>query len=289
MFRRISSAAILLLLTCAALSAPRPSSPPPNPQPTEVKVISVPPVQPTEVKIISTPPATPTEVKIVATPPDESARALVRWTLGIVVSNAVLCIVTFYMGMRQSGDNERSIGVSAQAAAAANVSAQAADRSANAAGESIAGARRQERAALERELNRVAHKVVGTAKRLVRLASTVPMARTQLHILCGQGGMPAQIKEETDKTLSDRRASMDEMSAYANDITRDSLRTLDDDVLTVKLWRMDEYQVKLEVLREEITDELTRYETESTTRRQQQTLMHAGVLAGRPPPKTTLG
>jgi len=46
---------VLALFTCAAFSAPRPASPPPDPPPTEVKIISVPAAQPTAVKIISTP------------------------------------------------------------------------------------------------------------------------------------------------------------------------------------------------------------------------------------------
>lgn len=291
MFRSIGPAVVLALFACATISAMNPSSPPANPRPTEVKVISVPPVQPTEVKIISTPPATPAEVKIVSAPPDESARAMVRWTLGILIANAVLCGVTFYLGMRQSSDNKRSIAVSAQAADAATISAQAADRSATAASESIAVSRRQERAALERETNRAAHKVVGTATRLARLAQAVPTAREQLHIL-SQNVVPEEIREDSANTLRERRAIMDPMSAYANDITRDALRSLDDELLTVKLWRMDEYQVKLDVLREEITDELTRYETESLIRRQQKTAMQAAALNAQltpRPPRTTLG
>jgi len=56
----------------------------------------------------------------------------------------------------------------------ASTSADTADRSANVASESVAVARRQERAALERELNRAAHKVMVTATRLEQLALAVP-------------------------------------------------------------------------------------------------------------------
>jgi hypothetical protein len=276
--RSISIAAVLSLLTCTAFSAPRPVSPPPNPQPTEVKIISAPPAVPTEVKIISTPPAAPAEVRIVSSPPDESARSMVRLTLWILVANAAVCIVTFVMGMRQSSDNKRSIAVSAQAAAAAQTSADAADRSAIAASESIAVTRKQERAALERELNRAAHKVIATAARIQQLASAVPVARTQLHILIGQGGLPESIKLETEEQLRERRTRAEEMSVYANDIAHDDLRSIDDMLLTAKLWRIDEYQVKLDVMREEITDQLTRYETESLTRRQHKNELQAAAL-----------
>jgi hypothetical protein len=278
MNKLIVAPAVLVLFACNAFSGPRPAITPPKPQPTEVKIVSVPAAVPTDVKIISTPPASPAEVRVVSTPPDESSRAMVRLTLWILIANAALCIVTFVMGMRQSGDNGRSIAVSAQAAESASTSAAAADRSANAAHESIDVARRQERGALERELNRAAHKVMATVTRLEQLASSVPVARTSLHILCGQMGMPDQIREQTERTLQERRAQMQEMSAVANDITIDDVGSMTYTLLTTKLWRLDEYQVKLDVMREAITAELNSYESESLTRRQHRTTMEAAAL-----------
>lgn len=291
-FRSIGSATVLALLTCAAFTASCQASPPPNPQSTEVKSISEPPALPIEVKIISMPPATPTEVKIVATPENASEHALVTATWWLLCANMSLCIVTSAVGWKQSRDMKTSIGVSTQAANAASTSADAAGRSAVAAKESVEVTNRQERAGIQRELNRAAHKVMGTATRLDQLAQAVPAARIQLHVLAGQGGMPPQIKEETEKTLQDRRTRMREISAVANDITMSDLASMSDQLLTSKLWRLDEYQMQLDVMREAITDELTRYENESLTRRQQQTAMRAAALNAQltpVPPKTTLG
>jgi Arc/MetJ-type ribon-helix-helix transcriptional regulator len=48
-------------------------------------------------------------------------------------------------------------------------------------------------------------------------------------------------------------------------------------------------QVQSEAMREAITEELGRYETESATLREQRTALQAAVIAGRPPLKTKLG
>lgn len=291
MIRQIVLAAILTSPAGAAFSASHPV-PPADPKPIEVKIISVPPAQPTEVKIVSAPAAVPAEVKITSTPPDESARAMARYTLYIVIANIGLCMLTFAFGVTQRGDNKKSIAVSERAAEAASTSAAAAERSANVANEFMAVSRRQERAAGERELNRAAHRVRATATRLEQLASAVIPARTSLHILIGQGGLPPQLKEESERTLADRRARVQEMSAVALDIIVDDITSISDSLLTSKTWRLDEYQVQLEVMRESITEELTRYENESLTRRQQATAMRAAALNAQmqpQPPKTTLG
>jgi hypothetical protein len=71
---------------------------------------------------------------------------------------------------------------------------------------------------------------------------------------------------------------MREMTAVANDVAISDLGSMSDMVLTTKIWRLDEYQVQLDVIREAITEELTRYEGESLTRRQQDTTMRAAAL-----------
>lgn len=261
-------------------------SPSPVVLPTEVKIVTVPN---TEVKPVSAPAMMPAEVKIISAPESSSEHALVTATWWLLAANMLLCLITSLLGWKQSRDMRSSIQVSQSAAAAATISADAADRSANAASESVNVTKRQERAALEREVNRAAHKVIATATRLEQLALQVPVAREHLHVLCGQGGMPEQVKKQTEETLRERRKRMQEISSYAHSIASSSLAVLLENELTERLWRVDEHEVQLDVIRESITAELNGYETESMTRRQQQTLMHAGMLAGRPPPSSKLG
>jgi len=71
---------------------------------------------------------------------------------------------------------------------------------------------------------------------------------------------------------------MQEMTVVAHDVAADDIPSMSDALLTTKTWRLDEYQVQLEVMREAITEELTRYENESLTRRHQRTTMEAAVL-----------
>ena len=85
---------------------------------------------------------------------------------------------------------------------------------------------------------------------------------------------------------------MREMTAVAHDVAADEIPSLSDALLTRKTWRLDEYQVQLEVMREAITDELNRYGAESLNIRQQKTAMQAAALNAQmqpQPQKTKLG
>jgi hypothetical protein len=287
MFR--STALVALALFSVSSSA---ATAPPS-KPVEVKVLSLPappPAQPTEVKITSMPAASPAEVRIVAAPENPCERSLVLATWWLIGANMLLCVVTFLIGRNQRRDMSSSIAVAGQAASAARDSANAADRSATSINESVDVTKRQERAAVEREVNRAAHKVMYTAKRLEELAKAVPVARTQLHILSGQGGLPPELKAQTAKTLEDRLAVTGMMFSAALAIVDKGLTDLADKDLTAKLWRLDEHQVQLDAMREAITHELDMYEGESQTRRNHNVALQA-ALAGKSgiPPKSTLG
>jgi hypothetical protein len=67
---------------------------------------------------------------------------------------------------------------------------------------------------------------------------------------------------------------------------------MSDGDLIGRLWRLDEHQEQLEVMRDAITYELNKYETESLTIREQNTAMQAAALNAQMTPrplKTTLG
>jgi hypothetical protein len=148
-----------------------------------------------------------------------------------------------------------------------------------------------------REVSRAAHKVMVTVTRLQDLAKAVPTARTQLHILCGQGGLPPEVKEQTEKELQGRLDSLkgwnDEASFVVTDQTdaMAPILRLSDKELAARLWRLDMLQVRLDGMREDITKELEGYETESATRRHQRTALQAASLSARlsTPLKSTLG
>ena len=248
------------LFTGNALSAEH--SVPPTKPPVEVKIVSVPPAppaQPTEVKIVSMPATPPPQVKVVL-PEDDAARNLVRVTWGLLIANVLLCAATFGGSWWQSRDTKR-----------------------------------RDRAAMMREVSRTAHKVMTEATRVDQMAVLIPTARTQLHVLLGQGGLPPQLKEATDKTLTERRAALSNMVDKAGFVVPaepnavSPLLALSDSELTARLWELDKLQVQLEAMRDAITEELGRYETESATLRQQRTAMQAASLAGRLPLKTKLG
>jgi hypothetical protein len=240
-FHRISSAPVLLLLTCTAFSAPRSSPPTPAPQPTEVKVISVPPAQPTEVKIISTPPATPAEVRIVSAPENASERNLVTVTWLLLFANVLLCLVTFGVSWIQSRD-----------------------------------LRLRDRRTMVREINRAANNVMITAERLKQLAFEVPPTRNQLHILLGQGGMPPEVKLQAAETLRAQLTALEGMLQTASEsaLKFSDVESLSDKQLAERLWSLDEQQERLAAMREAINFELNKYETESQTIRQ-----HVGLMA----------
>lgn len=245
-----------------------------------------PAAQAAEVKITSMPPASTADVRIVSAPENPSERSLVSATWVLIAANMLLCVVTFLIGRNQSRDMRSSIAVSAQAAEAARKSADASDRSAISATESVDVTKRLERAAVEREVNRAAHKVMFTAKRLEDLAKGVPVARTELHILAGQKGLPPEVQTETAKTLEDRQVILGTMWNAAFATMEKRLTNLSDKDLTGRLWRLDSHQVQLDLMREVITDELKRWEGESLMLRQQRTAMQAAVGI---PPQPKLG
>jgi hypothetical protein len=275
-FRSITAATLLALLVCIAFAATQPAPPqpaPPQPAPTEVKIISTPPPQPIEVKVLSTPPAVPAEIKIVSQAETASEQILVRETWWILGANGLLCLITFLSFRSQGRDMRESIGIAATAASAANTSATAAR-------DSVDVTKQQARAQTVREVNRAAHKVMVTATRLKSLASEVPTARNHLHVLMHQGGMPAEIRAETEETLRQRQTAFDNMvsTAGSNAVQFSDLESLSDKQLAERLWGLDEQQIRLDALEDSITYELKKYETESMTIRQQQTAMRAAAL-----------
>jgi hypothetical protein len=215
--RRSITAGVSVLLTCTAFSASRPA-PPPNPQPTEVKVVSVPPAQPTEVKIVSTPPAQPTEVKIVSAPLDESAHNVVTATWVLVIANGVLCIATFAGSWLQSRDTKR-----------------------------------RDRAAMEREVNREAQRVMVTATRLDHMARQGPAVRDKLHLW---GGMSTEIQKEIIAESEKRCARLKEIVDGALVIVGCDLTAMPEKKLAQHLFRLDEHEEQLDGLRDSITKEL---------------------------------
>jgi hypothetical protein len=132
-----------------------------------------------------------------------------------------------------------------------------------------------------------------TATRLKQLASEVPTTRNHLHILLHQGGMPPPIREETETTLRERQTAFDGMvsTANANAVQFSIINVLSDKELAERLWGLDEQQVWLEAMEDSITRELQKYESESSTIRQQNTTMQAAALNARmsQPLKKTLG
>lgn len=232
--------------------------------PTEVAVMSMPPAtlaQPVEVKVTSMPAMQPPQVRV-EVPKDESARYLVLATWGLLAATGVLTIATFWVGWKQSRDLKW-----------------------------------RDRNAVMREISQGAFQVMVTAKGLIKMAGLVPPARTHLHVLMNQGGMPPQIQEETEAALRDRLAELGHMFEAASLVGKDSpdprpqLLAKSDEELTMLLWIIDKQQVRLEGIREDIGQELQNYERESNILRQQNTTLQAAVLSAKmsQPLKNTLG
>ena len=245
MVRIVGSTVTMALLACVAFAAPRPPSPTPNPQPTEVRVISVPPAQPTEVKIISAPTATPAEVKIVSEPENASERNLVTATWLLLVANVLLCGITYGGSWIQSRDLKL-----------------------------------RDRRTMVREINRAAHNVMITAERLKQLASEVPPTRNHLHEFLHQGGMPPQIKADTEETLRIRLAALARTLQIASEsaLVFSDVQSLSDKQLAERLWGLDEQQERLAAMRDAINFELNKYQAESQTIREQDTALQAAAL-----------
>lgn len=241
---------VVAVLLSAAWTAEAAAAPAKKP-PTEVTIVSMPPTtlaQPAEVKVTAMPVVQPPQVTV-NVPKDESAASLVKATWGLLIATVVLALATFCVAWWQSRDTKR-----------------------------------RDRDAMMREVSRAAHKVMVTVTRLQELAKAVPTARTQLHILCGQGGLPPGVKEQTEKDLQGRLDSLKNWDNEASFVVTDQtdamapILRLSDKELATRLWRLDTLQVRLDGMREDITKELERYETESTTRRQQQTALQAAAL-----------
>ena len=256
---RISIAGVLVaLLAYSSFAAEQHAKPPAKP-PSEVISAPVAPTHPVDVNVVSAPPAQvsvsnwPTlgvSDKDVATGTFRLVWA--TWFTGGATLLAV--IVALHVASRQSRDTQQ-----------------------------------RDHAALVREVNRAAHKVMITATRLKQLASDVVPTRNHLHVLLHQGGMPAPIKQETEDTLRDRHTALDGMvsAASASSAEFHDLEALSDKELSKRIWKLDVEQARLDAMEATITRELEKYESESSMIRQQNTTMHAAVIGAKmsQPPK----
>jgi hypothetical protein len=266
---------MLALFSSAAFPDSRPASSPPHRHSTEVKIISAPPAQPTEVKIISTPPATQAEVKIVSAPPDESARAMVRLTVWILIANAVLCLVTFVIGMRQSGDNKRSLAISRRAAGAATRSANAAKRSSSAANSGVQLAEKQRRETLLREANGSASKVASSATVVIELAKKALLDHRTTFALAARTPLQGEAEKATERQDAAKDICDEALKSTLADLANRS-----DEELGVILRRMDVLQSRLDGMKELINGELAAHALEITLQRQHIAAMQAGKVTG---------
>jgi hypothetical protein len=227
--------AMLVLFACAAFSGSHPATPPPKPQPTEVKIVSVPATAPTEVKITSMPLAPPFDVNVKSSPPDDTASAMVQLTKWLVIANISLCVVTVGLGagtvwstLRQSGDQKR-----------------------------------RDLAAMRREVSRSANEVMVMATRMDQMAAQVPPTRSGLHVLIGQSGMPPAIKHEIDEALLARHSRLREMVDNAKGLAFAGLSGRSETELVANLWRLDAHEAQLDGMRDAITRELEGYDKDA--------------------------
>jgi hypothetical protein len=242
MLRRSFAAAILALLGCIAHSAPSPKPP----QPTEVKIISVPPTQPTEVKIVSTPPATPTEVKITSAPVDESAHELVTGTWVLVGANVVLCLATFGGSLLQSRD-----------------------------------LRLRDRAAVEREIKRGAQRNLSVSIWLHQMALEIPALVSRIHRLSVNREVPEEIARDVEYTLKKRQKRLSEITDVSLEITSKhvlNFEEISDKAARTLLGTVDLNDVELETIRDEITNDRARFEREISSLLDNITAMQAAEL-----------
>jgi hypothetical protein len=263
--RALHNFLVTVVMCLATTSTLADTSPPPAKKPaTEVTVVSMPPAtlaQPVEVKVTSMPAVPPPELKVVL-PADESTRNLVKATWWLVSATALLAIATFVVAWFASKDSKR-----------------------------------RDKEVMMRDVSRSAHKVMVEVARLKKLAQSVPTARTQLHILAGQGGLPPEVKEQTEKDLQGRLKSLDAWNEEASFVitdqsgSRDPILRMSDKELASRLWRLDTLLIRLDGMREDVTQELEQYGSESSMLRQQRTAMQAAVLGGKlsQPSKNKLG
>jgi hypothetical protein len=232
LFSRIFTATTLALLSCAALPASSQKTPP-APQPTEVKIVSVPLLQPTEVKIVSVPAATPAEVKILSAPPDESADKLVTGTWVLVIVNVVLvlasialCVVTYCVSRNQSRDLKES-----------------------------------DLWRMRRAANRAANQIMVMATRLDQSAAEVLAVRGDLNTLIG--GVPPEVEGEIREVSACRHARLIEIVDGALAIATGSVNAMSEKELKEHLMRLDARAEQLEGMRDSINKEREGYEKDA--------------------------
>lgn len=175
------------------------------------------------------PPAQPIAVRIVSAPDSESGLVTVTWIL--VGANALLCLITWFMA-------RRSLQLTA----------------------------RQQREALIREVNVVANRAAVASSRVGQLAATLPDATLQLLRLSGQHqGMEDNhpSKVETRK----RSERTEKISEDAIGVLNSKLKEKSDEELAATLRRMDGHVVHLEGMKEAVSADLARVESESRARR----------------------
>jgi len=235
------------VLAVAAYSAQRKASPPTSPQPTEVKVVSVPSAQPTEVKIISVPASTPAEVKIISTPPDESAHAMVRLTEWIVLANMALCGVTVWSTLKQGRDQ-----------------------------------RWRDRFAIEREIKRGAQKNLSVSIWLHQMALEIPALVSRIHRLAVNTEMPEDLGRDVEYTLGNRQKRISEITDDSLEIISKhvlNFEAMSDKAARTLLGTVDRNDVELGSMRDEITNDGARFEREIAALLQNITALQAAEIA----------
>jgi hypothetical protein len=221
---------VLILFACAAFSGSRATTLH-KPQPTEVKILSVPAVVPNDVKITSMPPVAPLNVNIKSIPTDDSAPAMVQLTRGIVIANIVLCAVTVGLGgvtvwstRRQSRD-----------------------------------LRRRDRVTMEREINRAAQRNADTAKRLYGRAQEIPRRSRQLYKMASKE-LPDAMSADIDHLLETQQNAIRTITARSAEIVALDLlnrESKSDEEIIALLWVVDSHELQLLGIRDEITEDLS--------------------------------
>jgi hypothetical protein len=237
-------AVIIATVTSSVVFAASPKQP--LVQPTEVKIVSVPVAQPSEVKIISTPPAQPTEVKVISAPADEVAKKLVNATWVLVFANIVLCLATFGGSMLQNRD-----------------------------------LRLRDRAAMEREIKRGAHKNMTVAIWLHQMALEIPALVSRIHRLAVNTEVPEEVGRDVEYTLKTRQKRLSEITDTSMEIVSKhalNFEGMSDKAARTLLGIVDTNDVELESMRDEITSDRARFEREITALLQNVTALQAAEI-----------
>lgn len=242
MLRTIGPVAVSVLFASVAFSAPRPPLPP-NPKPTKVEIVAVPPAQPTDVNIISTPAATPTKVDILSTPPDESAHAMVRLTQWLVGANMLLCVATVWGTLKQGWDLKR-----------------------------------RDRATMEREIRRGAQKNTSGAIWLHQMALEIPALASRVYRLSTNADLPKELGRDVESALNARQKRLSEITDISLQIVSKhvlSFEGMSDKSARTLLGTVDLNDVELESMRDAITSDRARYDMEISALLQNITAMQA--------------